>query len=624
MGRAGGVEKPSGAIGAGTAAHNRCLRQAIGAGAGRWQWVQVGPAPAAGIMKNLCFRAIAVALGLYFTGAMTNPARKSSIFFNSECQWNGYRLTNCSFTRKQDLPVDISQTAATVDARSLTIPTNEEKQNIKHLDLSNNLKLKITLSPLAHLPGLETLNLSNNAIHSISLDLPSPKCSWVKRRRSSLGSGLPHLKLLILRRNKLSDIPKGLWKLKSLQSLDLSFNGILKIGVFDFHNCLQLENLYLRSNKIFTIHPEAFKDLKKLQVVDLSSNALTTILPMMAIALELPHLEADLAHNQWQCDDSVAVFQNVISESWRRKWDVVCNKSIGPEEANWWTPKSRIPREAQLPPPNLSHRRSLIRSKAERPQEGMHVGSSTPGKQDHAGSEAREQHRRPPRRVRSTQDGQAAGGTEAAAPDLALAVCLAVFITFFVAFCLGALARPYIDRLRHQRCRKKRPGSALGYSNEGFYDDTEAAGDGQHPRGGLHQAPRGLSLCEPQHPFSGTRASPQAAVAAGRTRGTSREEPGGGQSRGQCGADPGAGRRKDNVRPDGRAARPALRGRPGADRNPLASAEQDRVCRSGVRGGVDAETEAQEDSLSGCSMGIPGIAGSLPTALAPPIRIRMH
>lgn len=171
-------------------------------------------------MKNLCFRAIAVALGLYFTGAMTNPARKSSIFFNSECQWNGYRLTNCSFTRKQDLPVDISQTAATVDASSILFkgllqsPTNEEKQNIKHLDLSNNLKLKITLSPLAHLPGLETLNLSNNAIHSISLDLPSPKCSWVKRRRSSLGSGLPHLKLLILRRNKLSDIPKGKYNLK--------------------------------------------------------------------------------------------------------------------------------------------------------------------------------------------------------------------------------------------------------------------------------------------------------------------------------------------------------------------------------------------------------------------------
>ncbi|XP_045428668.1 leucine-rich repeat-containing protein 66 [Pipistrellus kuhlii] len=584
-------------------------------------------------MKNLCFRAIAMVLGLYFTGTMTNPARKSSIFFNSECQWNGYRLTNCSFTGKQDMPVDISQTAATVNASSILFkglfqpPTNEGKRNIKHLDLSNNLMLEITLSPLAHFPGLETLNLSNNAIRSISLDLPRPGCSWGKRHRSSLGSGLPHLKLLVLRRNKLSDIPKGLWKLKSLQSLDLSFNGILKIGVFDFHNCLQLENLYLRSNKIFRIYPEAFKDLKKLQVVDLSSNALTTILPMMTIALELPHLEADLAHNQWQCDDSVTVFQNVISESWKRKWEVICNKSIGPEEAHWWTPRSRIPREAQLPHTNLSHTRSLIGSKAERPQEGMHVGSATQGQQDHAGSEAPEQHRRPPRRVRSTQDGQAAGGTEAASQHLALAVCLAVFITFFVAFCLGAWTRPYMDRLWQQRCRKKRLSSDLGYSNEGYCDEADSAGDGQHPGGDLHQAPRGLSLWEPRHPFSGTRASPQAAVTAGSTRGPSREEPGGRQGSGHRGAEPGAGRKRDNVLPNGRAACSAPRGRSDADSHPLT--ERDRACRSGVRGEVDSETEAQEGAPRGHSMGIPGIAGSLSTgsgsihqdsnALGPPL-----
>lgn len=237
------------------------------------------------------------------------------------------------------------------------------------------------------------------------------------------------------------------------------------------------------------------------------------------------------------------------------------------------------------------------------------MGSATPEQQDHGGSKA--QRRRPPRRVRSTQDRQAAGGTEAASQHLALAVCLAVFITFFVAFCLGAWTRPYIDRLWQQRCRKKSPGSDLAYSNEGYCDETDSAGDSQHPRGDLHQAPRGLSLWEPGHPFSGTRASPQAAVTAGRTRGPSREEPGGRQGRGQRGAEPGGGRRRDNVLPNGRAACSAPRGRPGADGHPLA--ERGRTCRSGVRGEVDSETEAQEDAPSGHSMGIPGIAGSLPT-----------
>lgn len=169
-------------------------------------------------MKNLCVRVITMVLSLYFTGTRTNPSRKSSIF-SSECQWNGYVLTNCAFTGKQDTPGDISQTAATVDVSSsfsrvlLQSPTKEE-QNRKRLDLSNNLISKISFSPLAHLHGLEILNLSNNAIHSFSLDLPSPKSSGVKRHRSHLRSGLPHLKLLILQRNKLGDIPQGKYNLK--------------------------------------------------------------------------------------------------------------------------------------------------------------------------------------------------------------------------------------------------------------------------------------------------------------------------------------------------------------------------------------------------------------------------
>ena len=65
------------------------------------------------------------------------------------------------------------------------------------------------------------------------------------------------------------------------------------------------------------------------QVVDLSNNVLTTILPMMLIALEFPHLEVDLADNRWQCDHSVAAFQNFISESWRKTWNIICSQSVG-------------------------------------------------------------------------------------------------------------------------------------------------------------------------------------------------------------------------------------------------------------------------------------------------------
>uniref|UniRef100_A0A8C0CAL9 Leucine rich repeat containing 66 n=1 Tax=Balaenoptera musculus TaxID=9771 RepID=A0A8C0CAL9_BALMU len=555
-------------------------------------------------MKNLRFRVITMVIGLYFTGTMTNPSRKSSILFNSECQWNGYLLTNCTVAGKHEIPVDIPQIAATVDVSSsffrvlLQTHMKKEEWNIKHLDLSNNLISKITLSSLAHFHALEILNLSNNAIHSVSLDLLSFKSLWVKRHRGSLRNGLPFLKLLILQRNKLSDIPKGLWKLKSLQSLDLSFNGITQIGLSDFHNCLQLENLHLKSNKIFRIHPEAFKDLKKLQVVDLSNNALTAILPMMMVALELPHLEADLAGNQWQCDYGVAVFQNVISESWRRKWNAICNKSIGKEEAYWWTPTRRASRETHLPRTNLNRTKSLTAtSKAERPWE---VRFSTLRKKDPAGSDTSEGQRRLPRRVRSAGDVQAAGRREDASQDLALAVCLSVFITFFVAFCLGALARPYVDRLWQQRCRKKSPGSGNVYSNEGFYDEIVAVGNTQQPRMALRQTFHGPNLCENQ--------APHAAVTPARTLAPSSKEAGRRQGGERCGDHTGAGSGKDA------AARPVLRGRPNADDTQLMPAGQDCIYRYDIPGEVNYDTVAGEDSLGERSVGIPAVAARLQTS----------
>ncbi|XP_058402308.1 leucine-rich repeat-containing protein 66-like [Diceros bicornis minor] len=170
-------------------------------------------------MKKPCFRVITIVVGLCFTETMTNPSR-SSMLFNSECQWNGHHLTNCSFTGNREIPVDISQTAATVDVNSsffrvrFQSHTKKEEWNIKHLDLSNNLISRITLSTLAHLHALEILNLSNNTICSVSVDLANLKSSWVKHHRSSLRNGLPFLKLLILQRNKLSDIPKGKYNFK--------------------------------------------------------------------------------------------------------------------------------------------------------------------------------------------------------------------------------------------------------------------------------------------------------------------------------------------------------------------------------------------------------------------------
>ncbi|XP_010858017.1 PREDICTED: leucine-rich repeat-containing protein 66 [Bison bison bison] len=560
-------------------------------------------------MKNLCFRVITMVIGLYFTGTMTNPSRKSSILFNSKYQWNGYLTTNCSFAGKHEIPMDIPQMAPTVDDSSnflrvlLQTHMKKEEWNIKHLDLSNNLISKITLSSLEHFHALETLNLSNNAIHSVLLDLPSFKSSWVKRHRGSLRNRLPFLKLLTLQRNKLSNIPKGLWKLKSLQSLDLSFNRISQIGLSDFHNCLQLENLHLKSNRIFRIHPEAFKDLKKLQMVDLSNNGLTAILPVVIMALELPHLEADLADNPWQCDYSLAVFQNVISESWRKRWNAICNESIGKEDAHWWTPTSRMSRETHLPHADLKHMKTLIRSKAERAQEVRFSMLE----EDTAGSDAGDRPRELPKRVRRAEDVRAAGRKADSSQDLVLAVCLSVFITFFVAFCLGAFARPYVDRLWQQRCRKKSPGSASGneYSNQAFYDEIEGAVNLQQPRMDLPQTFHHLNLYENQ--------APRTAVVPARTVAPTRREAGGRQDREQRGVSTGAGTGKDTVPPNHSAARRVLYGPPNAHDTQLTSAGWDHIYRNDPGEG-NYDTVARQVSLSERSVGIPAVAARIQTS----------
>ncbi|XP_054544020.1 leucine-rich repeat-containing protein 66 [Talpa occidentalis] len=575
-----------------------------------------------GIMKNLCFSLVTMVVSLYFIGTMTNPSRKSIISFNAECQWDGYLLTSCSFTGKHNIHVDISQTATTVDLSSsflkvLSQPHMKSKWNIKHLDLSNNCILKITLSPLTHFHGLETLSLSNNAICTISSDLPSPKVSWKKYRKSTLRNGLPFLKLLILKRNKLSDIPKGLWKLKSLQTLDLSFNGILQISLADVHNCLHLDSLHLKRNKQFRIHPQVFKRLKKLQqVVGLSNNELTAVLPMVTMALALPNLQANLAGTQWRCGCHVAVFQNFISESWRLKWDIICNKSINNEETYWWTPKRRISRETHLPRVQWNHADRFIQSEAEQPWEEVHVRFPTLRNEEHASAGTREKQRWLSRRVRSAGDVQPPGSKEAPAQDLALAVCLAVFITFFVAFCLGAFTRPFIDRLWQQRCQNKRPHSVHAHSNEGFDDEVEAARNIQwHPNIDAHQGFHDLNLHENQNTFLRTEAILGAVVLPDTALATSGKAPGSQQSREPCGAHTGAWRGSPDKFPEDSAAPAVLGAQANTHNNALMSAAQDHIYRNVIEE-VQYDTVPQDNFLSEHSLHVPDclqtVSGSIP------------
>ncbi|KAL6048441.1 hypothetical protein STEG23_016866 [Scotinomys teguina] len=547
------------------------------------------------IMRDFYFgvTVTVIVIGLRFPETATTPPRKSSIFHNSEYRCDGHLLTNYSSTRHT------SQIAGIRDVRSLfsrvlfQSRTRKDWQT-KRLDLSNHSLSKMTLSPLAPLHALEMLNLSNNAMHSLWLDLPGPCPEQPRHHSSRSPCSLPRLKVLILQRNQLRGTPKGLWKLTSLQSLDLSFNRIVHIGLADFHSCLHLESIYLKSNELRTIHPGAFKDLKKLQVVDLRSNALTTLAPLVTIALESPHLELDLADNQWQCGESSATFQNVTSASWREKWNAICNMSVGNEKSHLETPQIRISRNTHLLPTPRDVE-SLMQSKAERPQEGVDIHLSALERDAQADyDDLKEIWPQPPTELGDSKDGHVTDRKDEDPPDLALPICLSVFSTFVVAFCLGAFARPYIDRLWRQRCLNKRPGPEDAYSNEGFYDDIEAPRRVQHQERELHQAFHHQNLYESRNPSWVTEPSPDGAVMSERVRENSKMDPCSQQSPVQLEDNTGAGNGDCNVLPHGHTAHSALRGLPNADTHELISAVQDH---NNVPEELHYDTVAQEYSL---------------------------
>ncbi|XP_074085564.1 leucine-rich repeat-containing protein 66 [Macrotis lagotis] len=482
-------------------------------------------------MKSSYLGVITVLLSLYFTRKAATKSRKLDILSDYGCRWNGDLLMDCSFTGKSDIPIAIPQTVTTVDLSYNSIRTlsvcnmKKEDWTTKHLNLSNNGIFELTFSSFMCFPSLETLNLSDNRIYSISLDLQRHGSLLEEFQRKGFRNIFTSLKVLSIQRNNLNATPGGLWKLKSLQNLDLSFNAISQIDLTDFQNCLQLEKLYLQTNKISKIHPDAFKDLNKLQIVNLSNNAMTTILPMMFLALTLPHLDADLSSNPWQCDCNMSVFQNFISEFWRKKWNNICNESIsvpgisslslewfhlnckmhmedlisfkkvtvpsgattrldcasdqpwGETETYWWTPYNRISENTQIPQISLNQMKNLVISKAERPIEGLYVCFSTSGRKKHIIYEISVKQKYSPRRVRKAREIPASTKEAITSKDFNLAVSLSVIITFFCAFGLGAFARPYIDRLWQRRCQTKSSISENAHTNEGFYDDVEFSGN---------------------------------------------------------------------------------------------------------------------------------------------------
>ncbi|MBN3311145.1 LRIG1 protein, partial [Amia calva] len=145
------------------------------------------------------------------------------------------------------------------------------------LNLSNNKLTAIDQATLSKLANLREVHLDHNALTSIP----------------SLGAASSKIISLYVHHNKIQRIEANQLKAyTSLETLDLNSNDITEIRSTCFPSGLQIKDLYLGSNRISTIEPNAFDSLSRsLQSLRLSKNKITQ-LPVKAFQLpQLTHLE---------------------------------------------------------------------------------------------------------------------------------------------------------------------------------------------------------------------------------------------------------------------------------------------------------------------------------------------
>ncbi|XP_069829610.1 trophoblast glycoprotein [Dendropsophus ebraccatus] len=189
---------------------------------------------------------------------------------------------------------------------------HEVLTNLSNLGLSNNHLQELGRNTFRNLPGLKTLDLSNNKLANISTlsfqvggNLSSPLLELNLRNSlynesmifyvaDALQNGsLRNLQTLDLSGNNLMYLPTGMFSsLPSLKHLDLSNNSLVSLRSGVFTNLESLESLDLRHNSI--------KNLRNTTLQDFSSK---------------PALSVFLGDNSWVCHCEIEPFLTWLKDT---------------------------------------------------------------------------------------------------------------------------------------------------------------------------------------------------------------------------------------------------------------------------------------------------------------------
>lgn len=161
---------------------------------------------------------------------------------------------------------------------------------LRRLDLSHNNIVDIPRNAFEGVENLIYLNLSHNHhLAPIPLTIIHPLTKLQVFDASNLGlkivqqelfSKSPNLKSIILKSNKIQDLPEGTFtNLRNLTTVDLSFNNILTIRPGAFINSMNIRQLFLKGNQLSAFKGEIFNTGTGLEELDISDNQLSYLFP---------------------------------------------------------------------------------------------------------------------------------------------------------------------------------------------------------------------------------------------------------------------------------------------------------------------------------------------------------
>lgn len=193
---------------------------------------------------------------------------------------------------------------------------------LEHMNLAKNRLKSLGSGAFRHVPGIKSLDLSENRISQIENDAFAEigtSLTKLYMANSVSMSSLPpepFKKLVALHsidvsNNRLSSIPPAFFNtMKDLRSINLQDNNIDKIppNMFNDEHTPNLVNLTLSFNSIGTIETQTFADLSRLRLLDLEDNKITQIAKgafqnidnLEAILMEGNHIDsihAEAFHN---------------------------------------------------------------------------------------------------------------------------------------------------------------------------------------------------------------------------------------------------------------------------------------------------------------------------------------